>query len=62
MSVDDAIKPISMSLRDAGAYIGVCRRTLYNLINDGSIEMVKVRGKTLIRTASLDRLILEGKA
>jgi excisionase family DNA binding protein len=52
-----AIEPITMRVPDACRYIGVSRSTLYVLIAEGEIEIVKVGCSTLVLTESLKTLI-----
>lgn len=52
-----AIEPITMRVPDACRYIGVSRSTLYVLIAEGEIEIVKLGCSTLVLTASLKALI-----
>ena len=52
-----AIEPITMRVPDACRYIGVSRSTLYVLIADGEIEIVKLGCSTLVLTESLKALI-----
>lgn len=52
-----AIEPISMRVPDACRYIGISRSTLYVLIAEGEIEIVKLGCSTLVLTESLRALI-----
>lgn len=52
-----AIEPITMRVPDACRYIGVSRSTLYVLIAEGEIEIVKLGCSTLVMTESLKALI-----
>ena len=52
-----AIEPITMRVPEACRYIGVSRSTLYVLIADGKIEIVKLGCSTLVLTESLKALI-----
>lgn len=52
-----AIEPITMRVPDACRYIGVSRSTLYVLIAEGEIEIVKLGCSTLVLTESLKALI-----
>lgn len=51
------IEPITMRVPDACRYIGVSRSTLYILIAEGEIEIVKLGCSTLVLTESLKALI-----
>jgi excisionase family DNA binding protein len=52
-----AIDPIAMRVPDACRYIGISRSTLYILIAEGEIEIVKLGCSTLVLTESLKTLI-----
>lgn len=52
-----AIEPITMRVPDACRYIGISRSTLYLLIADGKIEIIKLGCSTLVLTESLKTLI-----
>jgi excisionase family DNA binding protein len=52
-----AIEPITMRVPDACRYIGISRSTLYVLIADGEIEIIKLGCSTLVLTESLKALI-----
>lgn len=52
-----AIDPITMRVPDACRYIGISRSTLYVLIAEGEIEIVKLGCSTLVLTESLKMLI-----
>lgn len=54
-----AIEPITMRVPDACRYIGVSRSTLYVLIAEGEIEIVKLGCSTLVLTESLKVLIAQ---
>ena len=49
--------PICCSVADAAKAIGVSRATLYNYLNDGKIETVKVGGRRLVKIESVKRLV-----
>ncbi len=51
------IEPIALRVPDACRYLGIGRSTLYVLIGQGEIEIVKVGSATLVLTASLRSLI-----
>jgi excisionase family DNA binding protein len=52
-----AIEPITMRVPDACRYIGISRSTLYLLIADGELEVIKLGCSTLVLTESLKALI-----
>lgn len=45
--------PINLSIIDAARTLGVGRSKLYELINDGQLETVKLGTRTLVRVASI---------
>lgn len=47
----------TMSISDACKRTGVGRSTIYRLLHAGRLDAVKIRGRTLIVTKSLDKLI-----
>jgi excisionase family DNA binding protein len=52
-----AIEPITMRVPDACRFIGISRSTLYVLISEGEVEIVKLGCSTLVLTESLKALI-----
>ena len=52
-----AIEPIVMRVPDACRYLGIGRSTLYVLIGEGEIEVIKLGSSTLVLTASLRALV-----
>jgi len=52
-----ALEPITMRVPDACRYIGISRSSLYVLIAEGEIEIVKLGCSTLVLTESLKALI-----
>lgn len=54
------IEPISMRITDACHFTGLSRSTLYVLIGQGKIDIVKVGRSSLVLTASL-RAFLTGE-
>lgn len=53
--------PLTVRVPEACRLTGIGRSKLYELITDGSIEIVKVGGMTLIPYESLKRLIAGGR-
>lgn len=49
----EAIEPIAVSPEGAARYVGVSKRTIYNLIADGTLVARKFRGRTLVEVAGL---------
>ncbi|UYV16010.1 helix-turn-helix domain-containing protein [Porphyrobacter sp. ULC335] len=56
------IEPITMRVPDACRYIGISRSTLYVLIADGEIEIVKLGCSTLVLTESLKALVAKRRS
>ncbi|WP_346765589.1 helix-turn-helix domain-containing protein [Sphingobium sp. TB-6] len=56
-SESEMIAPISVRIATAVRMTGIGRSKLYELIQDGSIEIVKIGSATLIPVASLHRLL-----
>jgi excisionase family DNA binding protein len=54
-----AIEPITLRVPDACRYIGISRSTLYVLIAEGEIEIIKLGCSTLVLTESLKILIAQ---
>lgn len=52
-----AIEPIAMRVPEACRYIGTSRSTLYLLIAEGEVEVIKLGSSTLVLTDSLRRLV-----
>lgn len=52
-----AIEPIAMRVPEACRYLGIGRSTLYVLINEGEIEIIKLGSSTLVLTESLRSLV-----
>jgi excisionase family DNA binding protein len=48
-------QPILLSVADVAVRLGVCRQTVYNLIYDGSLPSVKLRGMRRISRDTLDK-------
>ena len=47
-------QPLLLSVAEVAINLGVCRQTVYNLIYDGSLPSVKIRGLRRISRSSLD--------
>ncbi len=52
-----AIEPITLRVPDACRYIGISRSTLYVLIAEGEVEIIKLGCSTLVLTESLKALV-----
>ena len=46
-----------LTIVDAAAYLMVSRRTLYRLIADRRVSVVKIRSRSFIRRSELDRFL-----
>ena len=51
------IEPIVMRVPEACRYLGIGRSTLYVLIGEGEVEVIKLGRSTLVLTASLRSLV-----
>ncbi|MEO9623873.1 MAG: helix-turn-helix domain-containing protein [Qipengyuania citrea] len=51
------IEPIALRVPDACLYLGIGRSTLYLLIGEGEVEIVKLGSSTLVLTESLRSLV-----
>jgi len=51
------MKPVTITISRACEYSGLCRSTMYNLINDARLESRTVGRRRLIVVSSLDRLL-----
>ncbi|HLZ81035.1 MAG TPA: helix-turn-helix domain-containing protein [Ktedonobacteraceae bacterium] len=47
-------QPLLLSVAEVAIHLGVCRQTVYNLIYDGSLPSVKIRGLRRVSRSSLD--------
>jgi excisionase family DNA binding protein len=43
-------------VRDAAAMLSLSRKTIFNLIGAGKLQVVRIGGRTLVKAASLQRL------
>lgn len=53
----ERIQPLTLSIKDAAKALGLGRSTIYRLIGERQLETVKIGNRTLIKTASIDRLV-----
>jgi excisionase family DNA binding protein len=53
------MEAIAVSVSEAAKALGVGRTSVYNLINEGRLEVFKLGRRTLIKTASIRRLVDE---
>lgn len=48
-----------ISIRDLASYLGVSRRTAYDLVNKGSVPSVRIGGQHRIPRAELERQLAQ---
>ena len=53
------MEPLTVSVADAGRIVGLGKTKLYELIGQGELDAVRIGKRTLIKTASLKRLVGE---
>ena len=58
MTAPPPVEPICVKVNDAARMIGVGRTKLYELIESGEIEVVKLGKSTRITTASLHKMVM----
>lgn len=51
------MQPITCSVDEAAAAIGIGRVTLYKYINQGRVESVRIGGRRLVKIDSIRRLV-----
>lgn len=56
-SVQEHTAKLAYSIKDACAALGLSRSTLYNLIDAGELRALKVAGRRLIPTASIEAML-----
>lgn len=54
----EAVHPF-LSVAELGARLGVSRRTAYNLVRDGEVPVIEIRGVKRIPVAALDRWLID---
>ena len=52
------IEPIALRVPEACRYLGIGRSTLYVLIGEGEVEVIKLGSSTLVLTVSLARQLM----
>jgi len=57
MSEGDRFKPLTVRIRDACRITGIGRSKLYELIESGDIEVIKIGRMTLISVSELEAFI-----
>lgn len=51
------MEPVTVTIDDAKKAIGIGHTKLYELINEGRLETVKIGRRTLVKTASIRALV-----
>ena len=54
--------PLCLSINDTAQTLGIGRTKIYELINAGQLETVKIGRRTLVRTVSVRAIAKEGRA
>ena len=47
----------TLTVDEVAAVLGISRATIYNLISDGELESVRIRGRRLVAREQIDALI-----
>lgn len=48
---------ITYSIKETGKALGIGRTLIYEMIDDGRLEVIKVGRRTLVKAASIKRLV-----
>jgi excisionase family DNA binding protein len=56
------MEPVCLSVKETARVLGIGRTKIYELINAGQLETVKIGRRTLVRTASIRAIAQEGRA
>lgn len=51
------MEPLAVSVNDAAKALGLGRTSIYSMIGDGRLDTFKLGRRTLIKTASIRRLV-----
>lgn len=51
------MEPLAISINDAAKALGLGRTSIYSLIGDGQLETFKLGRRTLVKMASIRRLV-----
>ena len=51
------MEPVTVTVKDAKAALGLGTTKLYELIGNGQLETIKVGRRTLVKVASIRRLV-----
>jgi excisionase family DNA binding protein len=57
--MDTQTRPPFLSVAELGARLGVSTRTAYNLIADGEVPVIEIRGVKRIPAAALERWLTD---
>jgi excisionase family DNA binding protein len=55
------VPPVTISIKDAARAIGIGRTKLYELINSGELQVLKIGRRTLVSAASIKALVSGGQ-
>jgi excisionase family DNA binding protein len=55
------MEPVCISVGETARALGIGRTKVYELINAGQLETVKIGRRTLVRTASIRAVAQEGR-
>lgn len=55
--ITSEIQPLGHSIDDAARLVGVGRTTIYALAKENRIEIVKLRGRSIVTAKSLRKLV-----
>ena len=50
-------RPDAWRVNDALAQLGICRATLYKMVKNGELRLVKLAGRTLVPDSEIRRLV-----
>jgi excisionase family DNA binding protein len=51
------VEPLAVSVNDAARVLGLGRTSIYAMIGDGRLQTFKLGRRTLIKTASIRRVV-----
>jgi len=57
MNAQSNVEPLAYSVTDVMSRTGLCRATIYNLINSGRLKSVKVGTRRLVPVSALHELL-----
>lgn len=53
----EPLEPLALSINEAAKVLGLGRTSIYAMLGDGRLESFKLGRRTLIKTASIRRLV-----